>query len=54
MNSILSSTALIALAGVLATAPAVENTGNRPILYWVIIPSLVVAVAAICSHMAAF
>jgi len=54
MNSVLSSTVLMALAGVLATAPAVEDTVNRSILYWVMVPSLVVSVAAICSQMAAF
>ena len=54
MHSILSSTAYIALATALATAPAVENNGSRSVLYWVIVPSLVVSVVAIFSHTTAF
>ena len=46
--------ALAVLAVALASVPAVEDAGNRSVLYWVIVPSLLVWVVAVCSYIAFF
>jgi hypothetical protein len=46
--------ALMVLAGAVVTAPAVENGSHRAILYWLILPSLAVGVAAMFSRVSAF
>jgi len=46
--------ALILLAGAAATAPTMENASNRAILYWLILPSLAVGIAAMFSHVRGF
>jgi len=51
MHTILTSAALIVPAAVLVTVPTVEDAGNRSILYWVVLPTLVFGLAAACSHM---
>ena len=40
MQSLLILPALMVLAGAAVTAPAVENSSNRAILYWLVLPSL--------------
>lgn len=54
MHSILIWPALTVLAGAIASVPAVEDAGNRAILYWVIVPSLLVGAVAVCSHIVSF
>ena len=38
---------LILVTGVVTTAPALDGEGNRSILYWVLLPSLLFVVAAL-------
>ena len=45
MQSILILPALMVLAGALVTTPAVENSSNRAILYWLVLPCLAVGIA---------
>jgi hypothetical protein len=54
MQSIIVWPALMVLAGAAVTAPAVQNASNRAILYWLVLPSLAVGVAAMFSRMGAF
>jgi hypothetical protein len=54
MQSILLWPALMVLAGAAVAAPAVENASNRAILYWLVLPSLAVGVAAMFTRMGAF
>jgi hypothetical protein len=54
MQSMLILPALIMLAGAVVTAPAVENSSNRAILYWLVLPSLAVGVAAMFARVGAF
>lgn len=54
MNSILLWPTLILVAGVAATVPAVQDGGNRSVLYWLVIPSLFVGIAAFISHFGGF
>ena len=54
MHSILFWPALVLVAGVATTIPAVQDGGNRSLLYWLVIPSLFVGVAAIFSHFGGF
>ncbi len=46
--------ALTVLAVALASVPAMENAGNRSILYWVVVPSLLLGLVAVCYHIALF
>ena len=54
MHSMLILPALMILAGAVVTAPAVENSSNRAILYWLVLPSLAVGVAAMFVRVGAF
>ncbi len=54
MQSIILWPALMILAGAVVTAPAVENGSNRAILYWLVLPSLAVGVAAMFARIGAF
>jgi hypothetical protein len=54
MQSILLWPALMVLAGAAVTAPAMGNANNRAILYWFVLPSLAVGVAAMFTRMGAF
>ena len=54
MHSILLWPALMVLAGAMVSAPVVENSSNRAILYWFVLPSLAVGVAAVFSSLGAF
>lgn len=54
MQSLLILPALMVLAGAAVTAPAVENASNRAILYWLVLPSLAVGVAAMFARVGAF
>ena len=54
MQSILLWPALMVLAGAAVAAPAVENASNRAILYWLVLPSLAVGVAAMFTRLGAF
>ena len=54
MHSILIWPTLTVLAGAIASVSAVEDAGNRAILYWVIVPSLLVGAVAVCSHIVSF
>jgi len=54
MNSTLVWPALTVLGLALASIPAVEDAGNRTLLYWVFVPSLLVGVVVICTGMRAF
>lgn len=54
MHSILFWPALILVAGAASTAPAVQDGGNRSLLYWLVIPSLFVGVAAFVSRFGGF
>jgi hypothetical protein len=54
MQSILILPALMVLAGAVVTAPAVENSSNRSILYWLVLPSLAVGVVAMFARVGAF
>lgn len=54
MHSILIWPVLTILAGTVATAPTLEDAGNRSLVYWMIVPSLLVAFAAICACSIAF
>lgn len=46
--------ALILIAGVVTFVPAVQDGENRSILYWLVVPTLVVSVAAIFTHFGGF
>jgi membrane protein DedA with SNARE-associated domain len=54
MHSILIWPALTVLAGAIASVPAIEDASNRAILYWVIVPSLLVGAVVVCSHIVSF
>lgn len=54
MQSMLILPALMILAAAMVTAPAVENSSNRAILYWLVLPSLAVGIAAMFARMGAF
>ena len=54
MNSTVIWPVLTVLGLAVASIPAVEDAGNRTLLYWVFLPSLLVGVVAICSRMGAF
>ena len=54
MQSLLILPALMILAGAAVTAPAVENVSNRAILYWLVLPSLAVGLAAMFARVGAF
>lgn len=50
MHSIAFWPALTLLAGAAATAPAVQDSGTRAFLYWLVIPSLAMGIAALWVH----
>ena len=52
MHSTVIWPALVFLAGAAASTPAIEDAGNRSLLYWVVIPTLLMGFAAMCSHAA--
>jgi hypothetical protein len=54
MQSILFWPALALIAGAACTVPAVQDGGSRAVLYWLVLPSLFVGVAAIFSHFGGF
>jgi hypothetical protein len=54
MQSILLWPVLVVLAGAAVAAPSVQNPSNRAILYWVVLPSLAVGIAAMFSHLGGF
>ena len=54
MQSLYILPALMVLAGAAVTAPAVENPSNRAVLYWLVLPSLAVGVAAMFARVGAF
>lgn len=54
MHSILLWPVLILVAGTAATVPAVQDGGNRSLMYWLVIPSLFVGIAAFFSHFGGF
>ncbi len=54
MQSVILWPALMVLAGAAVTAPALENSSNRAILYWLVLPSLAVGVAAMFARVGAF
>lgn len=54
MHSILLWPALVVMAGVVTFVPAVEDGENRSILYWLVVPTLVVGAAAIFTHIGSF
>ena len=54
MQSVLLWPVLIVLAGAAVTAPAMENPSNRAILYWLVLPTLAVGVAAMFTRLGAF
>ncbi len=54
MHSILVWPALAIVAGATASIPAVQDGGNRAILYWLVLPSLLVGVAAIFARFGGF
>lgn len=53
MQTVLIWPALGVLAAVATSIPAVQDGGNRTLLYWLVLPSLVVGAAAI-SHLGGF
>ena len=54
MHSMLFWPALTVLAGAAISIPVVENSANRSILYWIVLPPIAVGVLAIFSHVNAF
>lgn len=54
MQSILFWPALVLVAGAVTAVPAVQNGGNRSLLYWLVLPSIVVGVAAFLTRFGAF
>ena len=55
MHSMLIWPALGVLAAVVTSIPAVHDGGNRTVLYWLVLPSLLVgAAAAAVTHLGGF
>lgn len=54
MHSFPFWSALVLVAGAATAVPAVQDGGNRPVLYWLVLPSLFVGVAAFSSHFGGF
>lgn len=54
MHSILIWPALVIVAGAVTAIPAVQNGGNRSLLYWLVLPSIMVGVAAFFTRFGAF
>lgn len=54
MHSTLIWPALIVVAGATTAIPAVQDGGNRSLLYWVVLPSIAVGVAAFFTHLGSF
>jgi hypothetical protein len=50
MHSIVFWPALTLLAGAAVTVPAVQDSGSRTLLYWVVLPTLALSVAALWVH----
>ncbi len=50
MLSVVTCAVLLGATGILVTAPAIEGTVNRSILYWAIIPPLLMGAIAFYSH----
>lgn len=50
MHSILLWPALTVIAGAAASIPAIQDSGNRALLYWLVLPSLAVGIIAIWSR----
>jgi hypothetical protein len=47
MHTLLMWSVLIAITAVVTAVPVVENEGNRSILYWLLVPSLLFGAAAL-------
>ncbi len=54
MHALLALPALVLIAGVVTSVPAVHDGGNRAILYWLVLPSLVAGVAAMFTRFGGF
>jgi hypothetical protein len=54
MQPILFWPALVLVAGAVTAIPVVQNGSNRSFLYWVVLPSIVVGVAAFFTRLGAF
>jgi len=47
MHTLLMWSVLVVMTCVVTTVPVVEDEGNRSILYWVVVPSLLFGAAAL-------
>ena len=45
---------LVVLAGALAAVPVVRDESNRAVLYWIVLPTIVLGAIAMCMHLAMF
>ncbi len=54
MHPIVFWPALVLVAGTATSVPAVQDGGNRSLLYWFVIPSLFVGVAVFFSYFGGF
>jgi hypothetical protein len=50
VHSIVLWPALTLLAGAAVTVPAVHDSGSRSLLYWLVLPTLALSVAALWAH----
>ena len=42
---------LVLMAGVVVCVPTVPGSGNRSLLYWVVLPPLLAGALALCSRL---
>jgi hypothetical protein len=54
MHSIVLWPVLILVAGVVTIAITVEDSVNRSIFYWLVLPPLLLGVMAVYSHLTCF
>lgn len=54
MQSTLFWPALVIVAGAVTAVPAVQNGSNRSLLYWLVLPSILVGVAVFFTRLGAF
>jgi hypothetical protein len=50
MHSFVLWPVLAFAAGAVACAATIEDSFNRSVLYWVVLPPLMVGILAVCSH----
>lgn len=50
MHSVAFWPAITLLAGAAVTVPAVQDSGSRSILYWLVLPTLAIGFAALWAH----